>query len=222
MIDPRHFSQMIFNPLEVEDKDLVDYCLGTDSLYQMLGGDNGVVNSRHRDVSFRARQIRYILFLYDKNSPLWKLEPDIVNRKQRAAEISGFDMFAQKDTLEQMYHLDDIFLARSISSFIQYQYNHQLAAMIANEQVLFEMQTALRETMTEFKDDKSRIDHYKTKTALLIEQDKILDLINKYKDDVFKGDESALEKTMELGYNRKVTPEQIAMTELKKPDILRV
>lgn len=216
------FEKLIFNPLGLSDLELISQCKENERLFNALGEGEGLLGDkvRNRSESLIAKQIRYILIMYDKNSPLWLTHPDIVARKKQAALISGFDINSSSSSLEDVYLLKDKFLARSISSFIRYQHNEKLSALISNEQVLYELQHALREQMNEFKDDKQRIDHFKIKTGLLAEQDKILSLIENYKFSIWQGDEAAYDTVMNIEYGRKSTPEQIAKIELKSPRIL--
>lgn len=217
-----HFHKLIFNPIGMIDEEIINQATENKKLYDVLGGENGIVGpkNRHKDISYQAKLCRYIFVLYDKNTPLWQTHPDIISRKKEAASLAGFDIINQTDTLDKVYKLDDIFLTKSVTSFIKYQYSYELAALIANEQVLFDIQESLMEHMDDFKDDKDKVSHYKTKIELAQKQDSLLEMNAKYRDLIWKEDDSAYEKTMELEYGRAVFPEQIAKIELKKPRIL--
>lgn len=215
------FKKLIFNPFELSDEELL-HNASQGRLFTVLGGDAGIMGSRHMDPSYRAKQVRYVLYLYDKESPLWQTDPDIVSRKKKAASLAGYDILSDESGMKDAMMLTDVFLAKSVSTFIAYQNSGALAAMIANEQVLHELQGVLMETDDDFKDDKQKIDYFKTKTDLTEKQDKLIGLINKYRLDIWKNDDIAEGVTMELEYGRKATPEQIACIELKMPDkILR-
>lgn len=214
----QHFNKLIFNPFGLPDEELLEQCTGNPKLYNLLGGDEGVVGSksRHKNESYRAKLVRYIFYMYDKESPLWEGFPDIIERKNEAASLAGFDIIGQKDTLQSIFLLDDIFLSNSVVAFIRYQHSNDLSALIVNEQSLYEMQASLLERMDDFKDDKAKVDHFKTKAALMKAQDDILELNDKYKSRIWRGDEDAYDKTMEIGFGRPTTPEKIAKIELKK------
>lgn len=216
------FNGLIFNPHGIPDQELVDYFATNEDLYRMIGRDSGILGSLHTDTSFRAKQIRYTLFMYDKGSPLWKIEPDVQQRKRRAAIEAGFDLIKQQGTLDQMYLLQDTHLAHSVSAFIVYQHSNTLGSLIAAEQTLHELQSVLMLRMDDFKDDKQKVDHFTTKTKLLAEQKKIVADINEYRDTIWHDDKDAEDVTMEMKYNRKRTPENIALHELKKPRVLRI
>lgn len=215
-MDKNFFRGLIFNPHGLSDQELIAQA-EQGKLFEILGGNDGILGSFYQDEHFKACQVRYVLYLYDKNSPLWMTEPDIASRKKKAASLAGFDILSEKSVLEGMFLLKNVFLARSVTSFIKFQYNIELSALISNEQVLYELQHVLREELTSFKDDKQKIDHFKTKTELLTKQDAILVLCNRYKSEIWKEDQSAYEMTMEIEYGRKVTPEQIAIIDLKTP-----
>ena len=216
----QNFSKLIFNPFELSDEVLIENA-SQGKLFSVLGKEEGLMGSITNDQTYLAQQIRYVLYLYDKNSPLWLTDPDIIARKKKAASLAGFDILSDKKTTENLFLLKNVFMARSVSSFIQFQHSNELSVLISNEQVLYELQHVLREELVEFKDDKQKIDHFKTKTDLLEKQDKILGLISKYRDQIWQGDDEAYEQTMEIGFGRKVSPEQIAILEYKTPQMLR-
>lgn len=213
----QHFNNLIFNPFGIPDDELLEQCTNNPKLFNLLGADDGIVGdkSRNRDESYRARLVRYVFYMYDKESPLWTANPDIVDRKKAAALLAGFDIIGQKDTLEKIFNLDDIFLTNSVVSFIQYQHSNDLSALIVNEQSLYAMQASLLEHMDDFKDDKAKVDHFKTKAALMKSQDEILELNEKYKARIWRDDKEAYEKTMDIGFGRATTPEKIAKIKLK-------
>ncbi len=216
-----NFDKLIFNPFELSNEDLMEAARET-RLKDAIGAEEGILGSRHKDLSWQCKQIRYVLYLYDKNSPLWITDPDIVNRKKRAASLAGFDILVNEaKTFDDLFFLKDPYLAKSVTAFIKYQHSNELSVLISTEQVLYELQSALREESSDFKDDKQKIEYFKTKAALLQEQDRILTLINKYMQQIWQSDTAAYEVTMDLEYNRKVTPEQIAAIPLKLPKILR-
>lgn len=216
----QNFDKLIFNPFDLTDEELITNAKENEKLYKALGAEKGVVGDYQRHpLAYQAKLVRYVLYLYDKNSPLWLTHPDVVSRKKESARLAGFNINEEESTLNNIFLLDDELLSQSISAFIKYQHSDKLSVLISNEQVLYELQHVLRSQMLEFKDDKQRIDHFKTKTALLSEQDKILDLIEKYKYDIWQGDDAAYDKSMDILYDRKVTPEQIAKIELKVPKI---
>lgn len=212
-----NFSKMTFNPFEMSNESLLANAEGT-KLYDVLGGEEGIMGAKHLGVEAKSKRIRYVLYLYDKNSPLWQVDPEISSRKKKSASLAGFDILSEKPTvLDELFLLKDKYVARSVTTFIKHQYSNELSVLISNEQVLYELQHVLREELDDFKDDKQKIDHFKVKTELLEKQDKVLGLINKYKHQIWGGDEAATEVTLELGYGRKSTPEQIAQISLKTP-----
>lgn len=219
------FKELIFNPYEISDEDLIANA-SQGKLFQVLGGSDGVMGAEFVSEINLARKIRYILYLYDKNSPLWQTDPDIVARKRKAAHLAGWNI-ADENVLKELtaiFRLRDPFVTHSVTKFIRYQNSSPLQALMTNEQVLFDMTHVMMESLDKFNDDKQKIDHFKTKTALLQQQDNIMSLIEKYKTQIWKGDEEAYEQTMELEFGKKVSPEQIAQITIKRPtgyEILR-
>lgn len=213
------FKDLIFNPYEISDEDLI-HNASQGKLFQVLGGEEGIMGAEFQSEMNLARQIRYVLYLYDKNSPLWQTDPDIVQRKNKAAHLAGWNVSDESIVIQlsPFFRLKDPFLTHSVTKFIRYQNSTPLQALITNEQVLFEMTHVMMESLDKFNDDKQKVDHFKTKTTLLQEQDKIINLIEKYKLEIWKGDEAAYEATMENEFGIAVTPEQIAQIPLKRPD----
>lgn len=217
-----NFNKLIFNPFGLSDEELIEQVEQKQKLYEVLGAEKGIMGSFHTSKERRAKQIRYLLYLYDKHSPLWISDPDIKDRKKKAASLAGYDILNdKKKTLDEIFLLSDPHLAKSVSSFIRYQNSATLSSLITDEHVLYELEEAILQHLDDFKDDKQMIDHYKVKLDLTEKKQKLLELINKNKYEIWQDDKEAEEITMDLEFGRKVTPEQIAMIPIKKPEFLR-
>jgi hypothetical protein len=217
-----NFDKLIFNPFDLSDQELIEQVENNEKLFSILGGESGIMGSLHTSINRRAKHVRYTFYLYDKESPLWLSDPEIAGRKKHAASLAGYDVLNEpQERLDELFLLKDIHLAKSVSSFIRYQNSADLSALIMNEHIMYELHDGLVRHLNDFKDDKQLVDHYKTKLELTQKQDTLLNLINQYKHNIWQGDKVAEEVVMDVEYGRKAFPEQIALIEIKKPEILR-
>jgi hypothetical protein len=90
--------------------------------------------------ALKEREIAYIIYRYDKNSPLQKIT-DFQKRSEFAAERSGYDV--DKDDLEYLYLLKTPELRQAIIGFLKHQHDMQFAALITFEHRFFENLTHL-------------------------------------------------------------------------------
>jgi len=85
-------------------------------------------------------EISYLVYLYDKNSPLQKIT-DLQKRKEFAAEKAGFDV--DGSDLEHLYLLKSPATRRAIIGLLRAQHDMQFAALITFEHRFFENLTHL-------------------------------------------------------------------------------
>jgi DUF1680 family protein len=124
--------------------------------------------------------ILYVAYLYDKNTPLRLKVPDIAERKKEAAELAGL-----KGNKENIFSLKDEKLVGYVNTYLKYQSSKIWAAMVANEEVLYEYQQELLSPITGFKNDKDKLQALDIKSRLMNECDSIIKRLDAYEDKLF-------------------------------------
>jgi hypothetical protein len=107
------------------------------------------------------KMLRYALLMYDMNSPLRAMYPDLAKRKEWAASIAGYDL--DKDPVQELFTLsitvskdgeDEVEpnekLLQIITKYIVYQNNRLWTLIVTNEQTFYEYH---KRVITEIKDD---------------------------------------------------------------------
>ena len=153
---------------------------------------------------------QYVIYFYDKNTPLRSLYPDVDQRKQQAAVLAGFDLEKDRVLLNKMFTLADKPLTNAVISFIRFQNSRAWSGLVANEQLLWETQENLMRRFDEFKDSKQLLDAVKVKTQISETADKIMILINKYEAELFAGDDAAKDADAKMRSSG-ISPESFAL-----------
>lgn len=196
MIEEREYGRMEFNP--VVKKPLA-------SVYPKLKEVVGSVDDK---------QIRYILLMYDQNSPLRNHYPDLSKRKEFAASIAGYDMmkddvttlFEFKTKTEDGEYVPDEALLKTIIKFLKYQNNWVWSMIVSNEQAFYEYNMRVMMPVDGTR-DKDILQAINIKTQIMTSQDEIYQRLQKYYKDLSGGDvqlEDAIVK------RKRVRPEDIA------------
>lgn len=196
MIEEREYGRMEFNP--VVKKPLA-------SVYPKLKEVVGSVDDK---------QIRYILLMYDQNSPLRNHYPDLSKRKEFAAAIAGYDLmkddvttlFEFKIKTEDGEYVPDESLIKTIIKFLKYQNNWVWSMIVSNEQAFYEYNMRVMMPVDGTR-DKDILQAINIKTQIMTSQDEIYQRLQKYYKDLSGGDvqlEDAIVK------RKRVRPEDIA------------
>lgn len=143
--------------------------------------------------------LRYVALMYDKNSPLRTKVANIEERKEECAEIAGI-----KTDKDKIFDLSHEKVVRYINIYLRYQSSKIWAILAANEDVLWQYQQELFKPITDFKNDKDKLQALEIKSKLMSECDAIIKRIEAYEEKLF-GDN--LEKKDEI---INYTPESIA------------
>jgi hypothetical protein len=195
MIPDKDFSIMEFNPL-IKGKVLEKY----PKLKGMLGEAEDKV-------------VRYILLMYDQNSPLRHHYPDLTKRKQFAADLAGFDL--DKDDVIGLYEFkvnnDEGFepheeLIRLTMKYLKYQNNMVWQMIVSNEQAFFEYNKRVMMPVDGSR-DKDILQAVEIKTKIMQSMDDIYQRLQKYNRDLTGGDDM-LEEV--LTKKKRLRPEEIA------------
>lgn len=202
MIPDKDYSQMEFNPL-IKRKLLTEY----PKLSQIIG---------ERD----DKMIRYVLLMYDQNSPLRKYYPDVNKRKDFAAAIAGYDADKDISKIENLKTLTENVttedgqkivpyeeLLESISTYMTYQNSRLWTMIVTNEQSFYEYQ---RRIMAEVggEADKDALSAITIKTKLLEAMDDIHKRLDRYYSELTGGDQD-LETAIML--KKRLSPESKAV-----------
>jgi hypothetical protein len=196
MIDEREFSKIEFNP--VVKKPLT-------TVYPKLKGIVGSVDDK---------QLRYVVLMYDVNSPLRNHYPDLAKRKEFAADMAGYDLMKDDVTTlfdfkiknEEDEYVPDEDLIGLITKYLKYQNNWVWSMIVSNEQAFYEYNMRVMMPVEGSK-DKDILQAINIKTQIMTSQDEIYQRLQKYYRDLSGGD-SQLEEA--ITKRKRLRPEEIA------------
>ena len=149
--------------------------------------------------------LKYIIYMYDKNTPMRELYQELQERKVECALLSGYSEKKDKTTLEELYNLTDKRACELISSFLKYQNHKSWALLVSNEEVLWQYQQELLNPITDFRQDKEKLQALEIKSKLMNECDSIIKRIEGYEEKIY-GDDKKLKDAMK----NVTSPENIA------------
>ena len=144
----------------------------------------------------------YVSLMYDQKSPLKQKIANITERKKEAVAIAGIK--ATKDELSDIFDLNNDKLVEYINIYLRSQSSKIWAAMVANEEVLWQYQQELLTPITVYKNDKDKLQALEIKSKLMQECDSIIKRIDAYEEKLFGDTKDKLEKIVAF------TPESIA------------
>ena len=148
---------------------------------------------KHRRVDLE-KIVKYIVYMYDLNSPMRELFPDMSIRKTECAILSGYNIEKEEKRLIKIFNL------------LKFQ-NHKTWAMLTtNEEVLWQYQQELLSPITDFRQDKEKLQALEIKSKLMNESDSIINRIKSYEDKIFGDDKEVQSKLKQA----KTSPESIA------------
>ena len=149
--------------------------------------------------------LKYIIYMYDKNTPMRELYQELQERKIECALLSGYNEKKDKTILEELYNLTDKRACELISSFLKYQNHKSWALLVSNEEVLWQYQQELLNPITDFRQDKEKLQALEIKSKLMNECDSIIKRIEGYEEKIY-GDDKKLKDAMK----NVTSPENIA------------
>jgi hypothetical protein len=150
----------------------------------------------------RNRIIRYIIYMYDVESPFIKRFQKIEDRQREAAILSGFDVNKHKDRLRDLYSNKDESTNDMIVDFIVELNNRKWAMIVSNEAIFYEFQRALRKPITNTRDDKNKMDAIMVKSKMMEESNTIDQRLDGYYEDLF-----GTKDLVEYGKRKRISPE---------------
>jgi len=178
MISENDYLRMEFNPT-VKKKVTVVY----PKLKQVVG-----------DVD--DKMMRYVLLMYDQNSPLREYYPELGKRKNFAASIAGYDL--DKDDVTELFDFkikneEDEYvpceaMLELIMKYLKYQNNWIWSMIISNEQAFYEFNQRVMMPVDGSR-DKDILQAVNIKTQIMQSQDDIAQRLKKYFRELSGGDE---------------------------------
>jgi hypothetical protein len=154
------------------------------------------------------RILRYILLMYDKNSPIPAAYQSLQQRKEMAASIAGYDLM--KDNVAPLFEFkkdeesyDE--LIGWISNYLRYQNNLLWCLIVSQEQAFHEFTSRVMMPVTGDK-DKDILSAVNIKNSIMSSQDDIITRLDKYYRQLSGGDE-VLET--QIKSRKRFTPETV-------------
>jgi len=151
---------------------------------------------------------RYILLMYDKNSPVTAAYQSLKQRKEVAASIAGYDI--DKEDMSPIFEFKngdnpDETLIECISNFLRYQNNLLWCLIVSQEQAFHEFTSRVMSPVTGDK-DKDILSAINIKNSIMSSQDDIITRLDKYYRQLSGGDDM-LESNIKT--KKRFTPETI-------------
>ena len=91
--------------------------------------------------------IRYVLYVYDLNTPLKEYYPDLKIRKEEAAKLSGYDLAKDKDFLYQIFFFKKFKNFKIDKKFLKKKNKLGWVINILKEKNFFEIQNKITQTL---------------------------------------------------------------------------
>lgn len=152
---------------------------------------------------------RYVILMYDVNSPLRQHYPELGKRKEFAAYMAGYDLMKDDVTGLFDFKINDEpheELLDMIISYLKYQNNWVWSMIVSNEQAFYEYNRRVMMPV-EGNRDKDILQAISIKTQIMNSQDDIYQRLQKYYRDLSGGDTN-LEEAITI--RKRLRPEEIA------------
>lgn len=159
------------------------------------------------------KMLRYVILMYDMNSPLREYYPEVSKRKQFAASIAGYDL--NKEDVTPLFDFkikiddeevpyDD--LLNLIVKYLKYQNNYVWSMIVSNEQAFYEFNKRVM-LPVDGNRDKDILQAITIKTQIMTAQDEIVQRLQKYLRQL-TGEDEQLEES--ITKRKRIRPEDIA------------
>lgn len=134
------------------------------------------------------RKLQYISALYDPNSPLIREEPNLNIRKQKAANVAGFD-YGEKELLEDMYTFNDEAFLNAVDKYLKKVQDKKWAMIVSLEQTWWEWNQRMLKPVSSDKGDKDELQAIEIKARVRDEMMKTEKMVNDLYLQFYHGDE---------------------------------
>tara|TARA_R100000458_G_C8268123_1_gene242980 strand:+ start:1038 stop:1634 length:597 start_codon:yes stop_codon:yes gene_type:complete len=152
------------------------------------------------------KMIKYVLFMYDFNTPLKEQFPDLKIRKEEAAQMSGYDLEDDKELLKGMFFFTNEKLLSMVDEYLKKQNNRIWSMIVSNEQTFFEYQTKLLSPVDGDR-DKDVLQALQIKSKIMDDLNTINERLDSYYMKLYGEDETLL---LKIKSDKRLTPEFIA------------
>jgi len=184
------FDGMLFNPFKV--KSLLRKYPKLKMFKTFIGVDEKLV--------------KYVLFMYDHNTPLKEQFPDLKIRKEQAAVLSGYNLEEDEVELNNIFFFTNTVIVGMVSEFLKKQNNRIWSMIVSNEQTFYEYQTKLLRPVDGDR-DKDILQALQIKSKIMDDLNTINDRLESYYMKLY-GEDQELLKTIKA--DKRLTPEFIA------------
>ena len=152
-----------------------------------------------------VKAIKYLVYMYDKGSPLVPKYPDILERKDKAVSLAGLTKQYNKDIIEAVTELQEPFFT-ILMSMLKKQ-NEPVFSMLVTQEELFHecMANMLKPVIEESSSDELNALKKKGDVSDLMEQ--TIDRIDRFRSRYYGSDDDLAEKGRKY---YQTTPEQMA------------
>lgn len=150
--------------------------------------------------------IKYVLYMYDQNTPLKEQFPELKIRKEQAAVLSGYNLVKDNEVLNDMFFFRNEKLISMADEFLRKQNNRIWSMIVSNEQTFFEYQTKLLRPVDGDR-DKDILQALQIKSKIMDDLNTINDRLESYYMKLY-GEDQELLKTIKA--DKRLTPEFIA------------
>lgn len=150
--------------------------------------------------------IKYVVLMYDINSPMRKFFNDVDERKRECAVLAGYSFETDGTRLKKIFDFTDKNIMDLVTNYLKYQNNKVWAILQSNEEVLWQYNQELLNPITNFKLDKEKLQALDIKSKLMNECDNIIKRIEEYEQKIFGGDQQLIEAAK----SSPTSPESIA------------
>ena len=110
-----------------------------------------VKNTKRKDLDLL---VKYVVYMYDKKSPMRRYYSDIDQRKTECAILAGYDTDENNTALEKIFNFTDEVAKYLVTEYIKYINDKIWAVLQGNEEVLWQYNQELLNPITDFKTDK--------------------------------------------------------------------
>jgi hypothetical protein len=156
--------------------------------------------------SERVKTMKYLVFMYDKNSPLVSQYNEVRSRKQKALELSNVVKSEDPYLYEKLMLFEDSDLIQIAAQMLRKQ-NDSIFSMLVSQEIFFD--ECLKKVLQplEIEDDKKGLEALEKKAKISEAMEKVADRIEKYKSKFFRNDDDLEKKIRNVVA---FTPESIA------------
>jgi hypothetical protein len=165
----------------------------------------------------KDKLIRYIVFLYSKESPFVSAYKELGQRMRECAREAGYDLVEDKSIVDKLFQFkvetigeeeeenpQDVEFVNMVIDFLKNQNDLTWSMIVSNEQTFYEYQEALVQSVNLFKNDRDKLSAIQVKTKLMEDSDAIAERLDKYYKKIFS-DETVIKRV-----KQSYTPENIA------------